>query len=998
MTIRKLSFYLAFSAALAVALTGTSLAQMNTGTITGRITDSSGAIIPEATVTAKSTLTGQTRTDVSNSVGYYTFSQLPIGGYTITAQATGFKVAVQSGLVLSATQTISLNLQLAVGAVTETVTVSDAPPALNTTNPAQTSTVGTAEIHHLPLPKQDWTGLLNLNNGVSKGGNNGVSMNGLPSASMSVTVDGTNATPDPEIPTLSFYQGFSTINVINTTSIAEIVTTRGIAPASSGTGMMGNINIITKGGTNQFHGSLFELNQNAAFNARNPFVARKPRSNFNQFGGSLGGPILRNRLFAFGSYEGVRNATFTVINNQVPTPEFMVQVAALAPQYTSTLSTYPAPNQSYVPGAMSAVYTAAASKRQTDGNGVVRVDYYMTPSNLLTLRYTRSRPSALNPNVIAINPRSTTGHNDVYNAEYTHSGSSYTAATRFGYNRLRLNRLDEGFGSDLAQIQVKSLNTSGAEQFVMIGDVYTLQEDVSISHGKHTIKLGFIWQRNGSGRSDVTTTTYQYSSLNDFFSNIPSQIQVNFALPLYALNNSQYGGYAEDSYRVTPALTLNYGLRYDYFTVPKEKNNRLFTRDPSPLGPGTGALRPPNQLYKSQWPNFSPRLGFAWKTDPKTVVRGGFGLFFNPHTMYGGPLDDVLVNPYTPNRLTLSRAQALGMGLNFPVDKLALQQQLIANKAPAATTAIENPFRLPYSQQWLLDLQHDFGAGFVADVTYVGTRGLNLLFKNTANLPDRLTGIVPDPTFGQFGYYTTQDQSNYNALQTSLKRPFANGLLVALNYTWSRTFSFGDGDIGLQSAPQDANNVQANYGPSPFDRPNTFSGSLVYAPQFDRWAGFTGRGGRTLLGGWLVSGIFTASSGAPINIKNPNSSYPSDRPNRTPGVSFYLPGGTSKASPGYLNRAAFGVIPIAPASGASITTGNLSRNALRDQGVWNLDLSLAKSVPITEGVNFQFKADLFHSLNHISLGGLQTNLNNSNFGQFTSSPSRTIQIGGNLTF
>lgn len=979
-------------------ITATALGQVNTGTISGTVADSSGGLIPSAQLKATNTDTGQTLTTASNSDGYFVFALLQIGHYKVEVAAPGFKSTVRNDLTLLAGQEIALNLQLQVGAVSQTITISGAPPVINTANAAEITTVSGSSVHLLPLANQDWTNLVLLGNGLNTGGSGGLSMNGLAPASMNLTVDGTNAQPDPEISTLGQYGGFDTIHVIDFDAISQVTVTKGIAPASAGSGMEGNTNIITKSGSNEFHGSLFELNDVAAFNSQDEFTAKKTPLTFNEFGGSIGGPILKNKFFFFGSYEGVIEHAFSLQTGHVATPEFLTLVAANAPEYLPILKLYPAPNESYTAGSVTGPYQIARPGIHNDGNGTARLDYYLNPSNQIYLRYTRARPYQFKPSIVSVQDRSYSSHTDLINAQYTHSGKFWTASTRFGWNRLSLKRLDLGYGVGLPQIQFNSINTGGGENFNILGGIYTWQEDVSIQRGKHTIGLGGIIQHNGDGRIDDTTTTYSYSSQSDFFANIPSQVQINFALTKFWIHNYQFGGYVQDDYKIIPNLTISAGIRYDYFTVPKEQDGRFFTRGPSSLGPGTGPLRPADSIYNSYWKSFSPRLGFAWKTGPqgRTVVHAGAGIFFTPLTIRGGPIDDVLDNPYVPFRLTLNRAQTLAAGLDYPINKTAVEQQLIAQKTPVVTSALGDG-RDPYSEQWLVNVQQELKDGFVLDIGYVGTRGLRLLFSEMTNLPDRLTGVAPAPTFGEFRYYVGQDHSNYNALQTSLKRQFRSGLSMALNYTWSRALSLGGGDIDLGSGgPQQDNDPAADYGPAPWNQPNAFHGNFVYTLPFDRWAGLKGRGGQLLLGGWQLSSVFTAASGSPINISNPNSSYPYDRPNRNPGVSYYF-SNSSKTQP-FLNPAAFKTIPISPLSGASTTPGNLSRNALRSNDNWEWDFGVAKTFPITEHINFQLQANSFRFLNHPHLQSLDTKLTDSNFGKFTDATNRTVQIGGRLTF
>lgn len=979
-----------FSAAL--------LAQVNTGTLVGTVADQTGAPIANATVTAKSDATAAAVSSTTNSAGQFTIRALPIGTYTVSASITGFRPEVRTGISLAAAQILHLDFSLQLGNVKETVTVSGEPPPVQYDSSNQLLTLGTQSVHNLPLQRLDWSGLLGLGNGVQTGGNSGVSLNGLPPAAFKITVDGTNASSDPELPSVGFYQGFNEINTINSEAIAEVSINKGITPASVSGTMSGNINIITKGGSNSFHGSLLEFNSVSAFNARNQFLKTTPRSTFNEFGGSLGGPIIHNKLFFFGDYEGVRLSSFDALNGTVPTPQFVASTLAVAPEYKSEFAVFPTPNQPYAANAVTGTWVGAGALKQNDNNTDARIDYYLNSTNWFTVRYTRARPFKDSPRVVFIDPRVTTGHSDSYNIQFTHAASSWTATTRLAYNRLEEQRLDLAYSYGLDEIVFSGFDSDGGEDFQKRGGTYTGEQRLAFTRGKQSIEVGVIGQRWNAGRIDDTTNTFSYSSLADFLANIPSQIQVNFPLTPFQLRMYQYGGFIQDDYRLLPNLTLNLGFRYDYFTVPQEATNRVFNRNASALGPGFGPLRPPTRMYNSDWANFSPRIGLAWAVGPgrKTVIRAGSGIFVNPHTIFGGPIEEVLDSPYVPFRLTLSRAQALAAGLSYPVNKAALLTQLEASGTPVANTAIGANFPNPYSIQWFTGVQRDLGAGFVLDASYVGNRALHLNEVSMENLPNRLTGVVPDPAIGSFRYYDGSDASWYDALQTSLVKRFSHGVNLGAYYTWSHNISYGDGDLELQLPPQSSNDIAAEKGPTPYDMRQSFRASFLYQIPISSWTGWNSRAAKLLVDGWSVSGIFTAQTGLPANITNGSSSYPADRPNLNTNVSNIFNNYTSSLL--YLNAAAFVAPPIIKASGAQATPGDLGRYAIYTPGLINLDASLAKSFAITERVHAELRGDAFNSLNHTNLGGLVTDISKSNFGYLTSATPRTMQIGLKLNF
>jgi hypothetical protein len=963
------------------------------------VTDANGATVPNARVGIRNAATGSTSATITQTDGWYRFHSLPVGPYRIDVEAPGFQKAVRSELAVSAARTQRIDFTLQVGDVTQSITVTGEEPLLNLSSPEQHVSFGSDALNALPLAKEDWTGVLQASNAVALSGNanQGVTLNGLPPAGINLTVDGTNASPDPELPAVGFYQAFNVINTINSDAIADVAITKGIAPASFSGSLSGNINIVTKGGTNQVHGDVFEVNSVSALAARSTFLKTKPRSTVNEFGGALGGPVVRDRLFYFGSYEAALIHSFAALSGNVPTPGFVQQTSAVAPWYAPVFKVFPAPTQPYAAGAVTGQFIGAASLVQQDFNGVMRMDGYVTTRDLVTLRYTRSRPFRDPPNLISINDRVAKGHEDSYNAQYTHSGASWTSNARFGYNRVMIDRVDGGFAVGLPQVTYSGFNSGGAESFHKRGRTWTVEEGLILNRGAHTLYLGGILQQMNDGRTDATTNSYSYSSATDFLANIPSQIQINFPLLPFELHMYQAGAYVQDDYRILPNLTLNIGLRYDYWTVPKEENNHTFNRDGSPLGWGTGVFRQPDKMYDAYRPNFGPRVGLSWSPDSKrtTAVRLGYGMFYSPHPMQ--PMTGVILDgPNVPYRITLSRSQALAMGLNFAVDTPTLMQQIEASGSPQVSATISPYFPNPYSIQWTAGIQRDLGHGMMIDTAYVANHGLHETMVRNTNVPDRITGVVPDPVFGSFRYYDSSDASRYESWQTSFRKRFSAGLMFGANYTWSKDLSIGDADLGLQTPPQDNNNLRADIGPTPYDVRHSFNANGSYVLPIDKLLGGSSRPLKAIAAGWQVSGIFTAQTGFPVNIINSSSSYSSDRPDYNYGYDPYLPGWQNTRL--YLTKTAFLSVPIVTASGAQARPGNLGRYALRAPGATNLNFSAAKNVNFGERVTLKIRADMFDALNHANLSGLATDISKGNFGALTCASSRTIQLAAKVTF
>jgi hypothetical protein len=972
--------------------------QANTATVYGNVTDQTGAVVPNTNIEAVNITTGARSTATSNAEGQFTFNFLPISTYRFKAVAPGFQEQTKDGVALSAGQTTQLSFQLGLTATQQTVEVSANAALLDTESAEQHLTIDSSTVHELPLAREDWTGLLKLGNGITPAGNNGVSLNGLPPASFNLTVDGTSASPDPELPSVGFYQGFNVINTVNSDAIAEVSTTKGIAPASVSGSMSGNVNLITKSGGNQFHGTLLEINSTAYLNGRNQFLTTRPGYTFNQFGGSVGGRIIRDKLFFFTNAQAVKLASFTALSGTVPTPSYTAQILAAAPQYRTILSYFPLPNQPYSATATTAQYIGTGSLVQNDNNAVGRLDYYLTSKDLLTVRYTRSRPYKNQPRFLPIDPRVTTGHNDTVNAQFTHSAPTWTFVTRFGYNRIYIDRLDAGFSAGLDQISF-GFNSQGAEAFTKRGGTITIEEAVAKNIGRHSIQFGAILQRNNAGRTDDNTQGFSYSSLADLLADIPSSVTLQFPHPEFQLHMYQIGGFVQDDFRATTSLTINMGIRYDYFTVPKERDGLVFNHAPTPLGPGFGPFRPASSMYNADYPNFAPRLGFAYTlgSDRKTVIRGGAGLFFNPHTMFGGPVEEVLAGATLPFRVTLSRAQALALGINYPViDRNAALQKVVAGSGAQPNTAIDPNFRNPYSIQWNMTVERQLTKDTVLEAGYLGNRGLHLNMVRMENLPNRLTGISPMPAWGSFRYYDGSDASTYNALQIALKRRLAAGLSVGVYYTYSQTVSYGDDDLQLNAVPQNNDNLRSERGPAPFDIRHNFSSNFVYELAISKWTGWQSRAAKLISDGWQFSGVLTANTGLPVNLTDSRSSYPNSRPDDNSAVSSIFDNYTTTLR--YLNPAAFVAVPLVTASGAQSRPGNLGRYAVRAPGQWTLDFSLAKNFAVTERVRFQLRGDAFNSLNHTNLGGLVTDISKSNFGFLTSATPRTVQLGAKVVF
>ena len=977
-------------ACLALLTTLLAHAQVTTATLYGRMVDPSGAAIPQAKILLTNQQTSAQASGTSNAQGEFTIPFLAGGAYSISLEAQGFKAQKQTGVVLSAGQRVAVEYRLELGNASEVVEVTSSAPLINTVSAEQREGKTQEQVRELPLSRRDWTNIIGLGTGITTQ-NTGVSMNGLPGTGFRLTVDGTDAEGDPEVPSLGMAQNFNPIRTVSLEAIAELDVTKGIPSAELANTLSGGINIITKSGTNDFHGSLFLNNQVENLAARPQFAATKGALVYNQFGASFGGPIIKNKLFFFGVYEGYRQRRALTITGQVPTAEFRARAIAAVPAYKPFFDLFPLP-ASAPAGALTAFYVTNASNAGTDNHAVSRVDYRIKDSLMMSARYTRGRPQVENPRIATPNSQRFTGIAESGTMNFIYTRPTWSNETRFGVNHNEVSRVDGIYTLGLAGISGNlGFGTTG-ETLTRAGETVSWENVTAKTVGRHNLKMGGIFLLRRARRENVESPDIQYGNEADFLANIPSRVQVTFGVLPFLLKQLSYGGFVQDDFRVNRRLTLNLGLRYDYVTVPEERDNRLFNLSRQ----GTGPLLPRDSIYAADRNNFAPRLGFAYTADQsaKTVVRGGLGMFVQPRNLFT-PIDLVQNAVDEPFRRIFSRAEALQFPvLRYPVVN-ANVLPIVKGGPLAPSAAISENFPNAYSLQFQLGLQRQLTDTLMIETGYVGTRGLKLNMVRDVNQVDRITGLRAIPTLGQIRYYDGSDRSRYESWQTSLRKRMTQNFLYNMHFTWSKQLTFSDGDLVLNNLrPQDNNNLRVERGPGPTDVRRRFASDFLYELPWQRLGGQSALG-RLALGGWQLSGIATAQSGAAFQIANP-SSIPGQRAD-------YVGGEVYRSNPNadlfFLNRAVFQEVPLVQASGAPSRPGTLGRNALRLPGFWNVDLGLAKNLKFTERYRLQIRADLLNSLNHTNFSAVDSNIRSANFGKFTGTRgARVIQLNARFTF
>jgi Carboxypeptidase regulatory-like domain/TonB dependent receptor len=1001
-------------------------AQVTTATFYGIVTDSSGAALHNATVTLTHEGAGTVTTKITDDAGEFVFNFLPVGLYTLKIEHQGFKTFEHTRIELRAAQNVRQSFALEVGEVTETVKITGESPLVNTVAPEQTHSFSSLEVKELPLARRNFNNILRIGTGITTAGEGGVRLNGLGRSGTKVAVDGTEASGNPEAPGTSMYQGFNYIDLLSIEAIQEVQTIKGVIQAEYGQSLSGNVNLITRSGTNEYHGSLFENYQGSVLRARNQFLTSPPRPKpprlvFNQFGGSFGGPIRKDRLFIFGAYEGYREVAAQLVSGDVPTQRLREGMIAAVPDYKLAFDTLPLPNQVHDPTLATGRFIGLGLSRATDNHSVVKGDLHLWQNSNLALTYTRGRPFRMTPAVSPVNSRSWNGVQERVTVSFVTGGASWTSETRFGYNLNDIDRVDafwevvdprqpETFfgGRRVPNINGLGFGTAESEiaEYGAGTGIWTLEEKFARTVGRHSLKFGGIYSSRGGGRSNIENPRFRYESEADMEANIPSGIQFTFGVNPYTSHSWELGFFAQDDWRVTPRLVLNFGLRYDYFSK--------FVAKPSTDAPAAlfnlnglldaqrfifGPFRDPLDPFESDSRNFGPRFGFAFNPDGKgkSVIRGGLSVMFSP--LAWGAFNNAVANSMTlPFRTNFSKQEAIDLGLRFPAYNEDVQP-LVERAGRTQIADIFDPkIHAPYSMNIYLGVQRELTSSLMLESAFVGNRGVSFMLYRIYNQVDPLTDIRPNPNMGQGNYLDNSQNSIYYSWQTSLRKRYSTNLSFGAHYTWGKALSYSGGDIGADfigdstRSIQEFFNVKAARGPSTGDITHYFAADWVYdLPKF----GLNPVVGH-ILGGWQLSGVFRTHTGQPIQVTQP-SSRSASRPDLIDFKNAINQNYRNDLQ--YLNKSVFAAVPEAGVSGATIRPGSYGNNALRGPGLWNLDFSIAKNFAITEQKRFQLRADMFNVLNHTNYTGISTNIESGNFGAITGTAgARVIQLNARFSF
>ena len=990
------------------------MAQINGANLNGTVTDTSGARVPNAKVELVEFDTGFTRETLTGASGVYSISSVPVGKYSLVISHSGFKTYVGVGIELLVGQTHTIDAQLQVGATTARVEVQAQAQAVDSSNAEIAGVVQSKQIEEIPLNGRNWSTLAMLAPGVVNlggGGQRDLRVVGRGTDDNNYTFDGLDATGVQEQ-----NQKVGVRLPISLDSIEEFRVASSVYTADKGGSGGAQISVVTKGGTNELHGAAFDFLRNNVLDARGPFdfdpltgLAYVPPLRMNQFGGSIGGPIKKDRTFFYADYEAIRQVQNITVIGFVPSAAYRASVTN--PALTPFLASWPV-GQTPTSDPNVDQWTSSGANNQREDNGAFRLDHTFSDKTSIF-----GRVIIDDSNISS--PLDTVGGRDNplirlhnYVGQLTHlfsrtvvnefrGGVNRSAMHHyfFGTSPLMTNTVD---GPAYVGVSVSGFDTPSQNSLdEEVGTTIDAYDDLSIVKGRHTIKIGMGVERhrlNNSSEAKWADTTLTYASPQDFVNNSLADYFFVGALDLAGHRRTYFMPYVQDTFKVRPNLTLYYGLRYEYYTVLKEVHG-----EQAVVTLACGGLCPKGTpLYGPTYRDFAPRLGVAWVpggTGGKTSLRAGFGMYYEPNQM------DDFSDGHESTGVRVDVSSADVPGLTWPLTPAQLSAPFYSPKA-------WDPSRHDgYFEDWSLSLEREFPHSFLGKIAYQGSEGHHLFSAVRFNRCEGNSGLTncirPIPTFGEFNQKGNNGNSNFHSLQASVERSSTNGWLWGTQYMWSHALS--DVGFGAGEYPhiQNYSCIKCSYSSTDIDIRQTLSVNTVYELPIGPGKRFLTSGGVAgkLLGGWELSGIASASSGRPVDILVDVS--PTDRsdgvtrnqrPDLVPGQSIY---GTPKTINNWFNINAFAV----PAVG---TWGSLGRNAGRGPGYYEIDTALEKSTGLTERLKLKFRAEAFNLFNHAIYGDPSSDISDpASFGVITSQlnnnptglgSSRKIQLMLRLEF
>jgi hypothetical protein len=1045
------------------------------GSVVGIVNDPSGASIPGARVRVLNMRTGVARETDTDENGRFAVISLIPGTYSVEVTAANFQKQIQENLKLDVAGALNLTFRLTVGQVTESISVAAEAELLKSTDGTISTTIDNAKVVELPLNGRNFNNLVRLTPGATRGANaGGPTLNAQTWAVTGSRSDNANYTLDGAFNNGTFFKTAAIAPSID--AIAEFKVQTNMS-AQFGAAAGANINVSIKSGGNEYHGALYHFIRNSAMDARAYFAPIRPSFKFNQFGGTIGGPLsipkvydARNRTFFFFNYEGfqqrqaqtqvgtIPNAAWKsgdlsrnldgvspmpvifdpfsatgpngsgprtpFANNRIPVNRFPQYIRTyLDMWYPSSLVPLPLNNSNFV---------NATNQRREDNQTHTRIDHKFSDKNNFFGRVSWSDLYQLNPGNLP------TAFQETYNKyvgltlndthifdprtvldvrlSYLRSNLGQGPTHKFiqAYQSAGLTNVPNNFRQWDFPVNFNVVNITGPNNGNLInGPDFTYQASVAMTKiaGRHTLKFGYDFQKqriihdsvflnfafNNQPTSDpqnIANTGHPFASLllgtGDQGSRIAGEADLDIDQQLHHL-------WIQDDIKVNDRLTVNVGLRYEFNAFPHHRRGRMGGFDMVEgkfYWTGTNPIngQPPNiirTIAPHERLNFAPRIGFAYRVAPRTVIRSAYGIFYNSN--FGWEWSTGRGNwPFSISQIEAN----LNRGAAPPVrvDQLfaSFDPTLVA---PSAQHTISRDLSMPYMQNWNFGIEQQLTSSLLLDINYQGAKGTHLSsFLSTNDPPPGPGPVTPRRPFPQAGALSELKMigtSKYNGLTMKAEQRMSRGLTFVASYAFQKNIDLNSQFGGV--SPQDNQNIRASMGPSDFDQTHVFSTGYSYnLPAFGRLNAF----GRAFLGGWQTTGLWAFETGRPVNI-----TLPFDNANIGARGNFQRPnlvgnpfpqGWTPTYGPAglYFDPSAFAAPP-------PFTFGNLGRNRIRGPSFQVMDLGLFKNFTITERMRVQFRSEFFNAFNMVSFGQPGASFGTPNFGRVTgtAAPQRSIQFG-----
>ena len=976
-------------ASSALLLSSSAMAQTS-GAITGQVVDSSKAAVADATVTAKNAGTGETRAIQTDSQGYYTLTELRVGTYDVSAERPGFRRTVQKGVLLNVATTVQLNFTLEVGEVSEQVFVTSEAPVIEKSDASTGTTMETQQLSELPINGRDYARFSLLTPGAVLRSNfiADLSFDGLHTVHNQFSIDGIDASRVDQPYMANGFERGARLLTGSLDTISEFKVQTSDYGAEYGRAAGSYVNIVTKSGTNEFHGSVFEYFRNNYLDARNFFAtvpAPQPEFRYNNFGGNIGGPIRKNRTFFFANWEASRQRIGITGSGTVPSAMLRGEVLATSPQLTDILNMYPlGTSHTSDPLVDNVTRTSASAIREDTGS--IRVDQKFSTSDSAFVRvnindsYTHGALFGVFPSALGVLdhqnvPLRTTNiaihESHIFNPDFIND--FLTGMQRWASN------IDSRVPFPLTTVVGLSVSPGTEGFFLENNNSIQIGDHMSLVKGRHTLKWGGTVYRIQINANNANFPSMTFASISDFINDQLSIVNISAATPGNGVRATQAGLYAQDTFRVLRSLTLDYGLRYDIETVPHDSN--YATR---PFDTNCMCLAAPGTPYfATNGRDFGPRVGLAWSPTSRVVVRTGYGIYFQDYPVGFGSYF-VPSNTVTGN-ITLLQQQI--PNLSYPYDSFLSQTATFPPNLGGF------PWHKPdiYVNQYNLSVATQLSTNIAVQVAYLGNHGVNLWREYNINYFDPSLGARPLAQFGDVTLQSNSGFSSYNGLQLSVKRRLDKGFMFDVEYSLGHAIDDVDDQGLFASDPQNLKNLKAERGNGSGDIRHNVTFNTMYDLPFGHGRRLLGNAGGVadrLVGGWSISalGILRTGVASTVHIGTNtfgNGDFLNQRPDRVPGVSEY---GAGSGPNNFLNPAAFSM----PAAG---TFGNLGRDTFYGPSYKQIDFSVLKKTRVTETKNVEFRAEMFNLFNHPNFDEPNTFFGTPGFGQIFNTLGRTLGVG-----